>query len=139
MQLERMRAVMKYLLPRKVSTLLALPLALAVAPLCEACPVDAATTIRASKASHGAGHACCEKKPQVKQSHTAGHCDHCVAKPATANAAPKLQAEFHCAPKSDPALANSTPVIRSAPPRSGADFPSHSPPAVYLIQQKILL
>ncbi|MFZ5628851.1 MAG: hypothetical protein ACOY5B_06955 [Spirochaetota bacterium] len=139
MQTERMRAVMKYLLPRKLAALLALPLALAAAPLCEACPVNSGMATKAPATSHSAEHACCEKKTQVRQAYTADHCDSCVARPVSANAASEFKADLQLAPASAPVLATVTPVALAAAPQPTALNPSHSPPAVYLLQQKILL
>ncbi|GAB4427815.1 MAG: hypothetical protein OHK0011_09870 [Turneriella sp.] len=134
-----MRAVMKYLTPRKLAALLALPLALAAAPLCEACPVNSGMAIKAPAASDSAEHACCKKKPQLKQVHAAEHCDNCVAKPAAANHAPELKAEFQLLYAIERTLPDATPFVLPNSTWHPAFFSTHSPPAVYLVQQKILL
>lgn len=139
MQAEQMRMAFLHFVPRKLATLLALPLVLAAAPLCEACPANTDTAVRAPSTSHAADHACCEKKPQVKQAHAADHCDNCIAKPATPNTTPDVKADFHFSPISHPALPDATPAVLPHSHGHAAFFASHSPPAVYLLQQKILV
>jgi len=124
---------------RRLATLLALPLLLAAAPLCEACPANADTAVRAPSIGHAADHACCEKKPQVKQARKADHCDNCVAKPAAPNSTSEFKADFHFTPVTLRALPAATPVLLPGSPGRSAFSSSHSPPAVYLVQQKILL
>jgi hypothetical protein len=133
-----MRAVMKYLFPRKLATLLALPLALAAAPLCEACPANTAAAIQTSRVSHSSKHACCEKKQQMKQAH-AEQCDNCVAKPAAPNNSSEVKADFGFSPVSQSALPDATLAVLPNSHGHTAFFCTHSPPALYLVQQKILL
>ena len=139
MQAEQMRAAFLNTVSRRLATLLALPLVLAAAPLCEACPVNTDTAVRAPSTSHAADHACCEKKPQVKQAHKAEHCDNCVAKPATPNSASELKADLHFSPVTHRAMPEATPVVLPGSTNYITFFYSHSPPAVYLVQQKILV
>jgi len=139
MQAERMRAAFLNTVSRKLATLLALPLVLAAAPLCEACPANTDTAVRAPSIGHAADHACCAKKPQVKQAHKADHCDNCVAKPATPNSTPEFKADFHFSPVTHRALPAATPVLLPGSAGRTEFSSSHSRPAVYLIQQKILV
>lgn len=139
MQAEQMRTAFLNTVSRKLATLLALPLVLAAAPLCEACPANTDTAVRASSTSHAADHACCEKKAQVKQAHKAEYCDNCVAKPATPNSTPDFKADFHVLLFTHRAMPEAARVL--LPNSTGRIIfsYSHSLPAVYLVQQKILL
>jgi hypothetical protein len=139
MQAERMRTVFLHIVPRKLATLLALPMLLAAAPLCEACPANTAAAIQAPRVSHSSKHACCEKKPQVKQAHAAEQCDHCLAKPAAPNNSSEVKADFGFSPVSQSALPDATLAVLPNSHGHTAFFCTHSPPALYLVQQKILL
>ncbi len=79
-----MRSLLTHSLTRLLPAALALPVALAAAPLCTDCP-----TLKVA-ATEKSAHACCEKTQKLTQSHSPAECTSCFTQ-----AAPQSQSQEH--------------------------------------------
>lgn len=126
-----------------LAVFLVAPLAVAAAPLCSACPAQSDASIKSLNSAQSEAHACCNQKARVTAAVAHEPCKNCLVASAASASATK-EKKGHLAELALAAIRQSASEVIIPDLRRQRSFrPGHvaaaSPPAIYLLQQKILI